>query len=186
MAAGEVRAASFLIDMNKVFEDFLVVAVREALGVTADAFPQGAQGRKLHLDREGCLRLEPDISWCENGRCTFVGDAKYKPASGGDARSADLYQVLAYAVAARLPSALLVYAAADNADEDAGAVYRLVDGRCVEQVVLDLRGETTELLDRVTPLAAKVREHRARVHPRISGGLRAADAVQRRAAGCRR
>ena len=66
---------------------------------------------------------------------------------------------------AGLPSALLVYAAADSADEDAGAVYRLEDGRCVEQVVLDLRGETTELLDRVKALAAKVREHRARSHP---------------------
>ena len=165
LAAGEVRAASFLIDMNQVFEDFVVVALREELELKAGAFPQGAQGRRLYLDTKDRVKLEPDISWWENGRCTFVGDAKYKPASGGDARSADLYQVLAYAVAAQLPSTLLVYAAADNADEDAGAVYRLVDGRCVEQVVLDLRGETTELLDRVKTLAAKVREHRARGHP---------------------
>ena len=118
------------------------------------------------------MKLEPDISWWENGRCTFVGDAKYKPASGGDARSADLYQVLAYAVAAPAAKhATCLRRRRCNADEDAGAVYRLVDGRCVEQVVLDLRGETTELLDRVTTLAAKVREHRARPS---GSGLRAA------------
>lgn len=162
LADGKVRAASFLIDMNKVFEDFVVVALREALGLTAGVFPQGAQNRRLCLDQEERVRLEPDISWWENGRCTFVGDTKYKRASGNDARNADIYQVLAYAVAAGLPSALLIYAAADDADGDAGAVYRLVDGHVVEQTVLDLRGDSDQVLNRVRALAAKVREHRAR------------------------
>ena len=162
LSAGEVRAASFLIDMNRVFEDFVVVALREALGLTAGAFPQGAKGRRLCLDTGGRVTLEPDISWWEIGRCTFVGDAKYKRASGSDARNADIYQVLAYAVAAGLPSALLIYAAADDADDDAGAVYRLVDGHVVEQTVLDLRGDSDQVLNRVRSLADRVLEHRAR------------------------
>lgn len=162
LSAGEVRAASFLIDMNRVFEDFVVVALREALDLTAGAFPQGAKGRRLRLDSEERVTLEPDLSWWENSRCTFVGDTKYKRASGNDARNADIYQVLAYAVAASLPSALLIYAAADDADDDAGAVYRLVDGRLVEQAVLDLRGDSDQVLNRVRALAARVRWHRAR------------------------
>lgn len=162
LAEGRVRAASFLIDMNKVFEDFVVVALREALRLTAGVFPQGAQNRRLCLDQEERVRLEPDISWWENGRCTFVGDTKYKRASGNDARNADIYQVLAYAVAAGLPSALLIYAAADDADDDAGAVYRLVDGRLVEQAVLDLRGDSDQVLNCVRALADRVLEHRAR------------------------
>ena len=166
LAEGQVRAASFLIDMNTVFEDFVVIALREALGLTAGVFPQGAQGRRLHLDRAEDVPLAPDISWWDGTRCAFVGDVKYKQASGDDARSADLYQVLAYAVAAGLPRALLIYAASDDADDDAGAVYDLVNGIRVEQVVLDLRGETTELLDRVKALAAKVREHRDRADVR--------------------
>ena len=165
LAAGEVRAASFLIDMNRVFEDFVVVALREALGLAAGVFPQGAHGRRLHLDRAKRVKLEPDISWWEDGRCTFVGDVKYKQASGDDARSADIYQILAYAVAAGLPSALLIYAAADDADDGAGAVYRLMDGRLVEQAVLDLRGDPPALLHRVRTLADKVLEHRALAHP---------------------
>ena len=165
LAAGQVRAASFLIDMNRVFEDFVVIALREALGLTAGVFPQGAHGRKLHLDSDKQVALEPDISWWEDGRCTFVGDVKYKRASGNDARHADLYQVLAYAVAAGLPSALLIYAAADDADDGAGAVYRLMDGRLVEQAVLDLRGDPPALLHRVRTLADKVLEHRALAHP---------------------
>ena len=164
LSSGEVRAASFLIDMNRVFEDFVVVALREALGLTADAFPQGAKGRRLCLDTDGRVKLEPDISWWENTRCTFVGDVKYKRASGNDARNADIYQVLAYAVAAGLPSALLIYAAADDADDDAGAVYRLVDGHIVEQAVLDLRGDSDQVLNRVRALADTVLKHRARAN----------------------
>jgi len=34
LGAGEVAASAFLIDMNKVFEDFVVVALRDALRVS--------------------------------------------------------------------------------------------------------------------------------------------------------
>ncbi len=161
LAAGQVRASALLIDMNKVFEDFVVVALREKLRLTEYAFPQGARDRSLHLDSEKRVSLYPDISWWEGDRCTFVGDVKYKQSSGSDARNADLYQVLAYAVATRLPGALLIYAAADDADEDAGTTYNIMGGKRLEELVLDLRGTESELLERVGDLAAKVREHRA-------------------------
>ena len=168
LAEGEVRAASFLIDMNRVFEDFVVVALREKLRLTEYAFPQGARDRSLHLDSEKRLSLYPDISWWDGDRCTFVGDVKYKRSSGSDARSDDLYQVLAYAVATRLPGALLIYAAADDADEDAGTTYNIMGGKRLEELVLDLRGTEFELLARVGDLAAKVCEHRARA--RLAAG----------------
>lgn len=60
---GRVRASSFLVDMNRVFEDFVVVALREALGATEREFPQGAEGRRLFLDEARRVRLEPDLSW---------------------------------------------------------------------------------------------------------------------------
>ena len=78
LAAGKVESASFLIDMNRVFEDFVVVGLREALSLSPHAFPQGAQGHPLSLDARRRLRLEPDISWWQGDRCVFVGDAKYK------------------------------------------------------------------------------------------------------------
>ena len=162
LAAGEVRAASFLIDMNRVFEDFVVVALREKLRLTEHAFPQGARDRSLHLDSEKRVSLAPDISWWEDGCCEFVGDVKYKRSSGHDARNSDLYQALAYAVATGLPSALLIYAAADDADEDAGTTYHIMGGKRLEEAVLDLRGTESELLERVGNLAAKARAHRAR------------------------
>ena len=161
LAAGKVESASFLIDMNRVFEDFVVTSLREELRLTEYTLPQQARGRELWLDTAEQVRLKPDLSWWDGDRCAFVGDVKYKRSSGHDARSADLYQALAYAVAAELPSALLIYAADDDAEADAGAVYRIRDGRSLEEAVLDLRGAESDLLERVEALAAKVREHRA-------------------------
>ena len=162
LAEGEVRAASFLIDMNTVFENFVVVALRDALRLTAGAFPQGAQGRRLRLDRDERVKLEPDISWWENGRCTFVGDVKYKRTGAGGAPNTDLYQALAYAVAAELPSALLIYAAGEHEEVTYDIPHA---GKRVEVAVLDLGGGPEELLARVKTLAAKVREHRSRTQP---------------------
>ena len=44
-------------------------------------------------------------------RITWVGDAKYKWLPSGTYRNADLYQLLAYAVATGLPGGTLIYAA---------------------------------------------------------------------------
>jgi 5-methylcytosine-specific restriction enzyme subunit McrC len=65
LSHGEVRASSFLVDMNKAFEDFVVVALREALGLSERQFPQAAKGR-LRLDEAGRVGLEPDLSRCLN------------------------------------------------------------------------------------------------------------------------
>ena len=162
LSEGEVRAASFLIDMNQVFEDFVVVALREALGLTDYAFPQGAERHALPLDTDGLVHLKPDISWWENRRCMFVGDVKYKRTGAQGAPNADIYQVLAYAVAAELPRALLIYAAGEHEEVTYDIPHA---GKQVEVAVLDLGGEPDELLARVEALATKVREHRARSHP---------------------
>ena len=37
---GEVRASGFLMDMNVVFQEFVTAALRESLGVSADAFKE--------------------------------------------------------------------------------------------------------------------------------------------------
>jgi 5-methylcytosine-specific restriction enzyme subunit McrC len=109
---GTVRATALLVDMNRVFEDFVVTGLREALGASEREFPQGAHGRTLRLDRAGAINLYPDLSWWIGGRCRFVGDVKYKRICG-NASNDDLYQLLAYAVAANLTDALVIYSAGD-------------------------------------------------------------------------
>ena len=78
---GQVSGASFLIEMNVVFEQFLYVALGEALGLGED---QWKRGKSIDLDEGRRIDVEPDFSWWalatnENElRACFVGDAKYK------------------------------------------------------------------------------------------------------------
>ena len=163
LAAGKVESATFLIDMNKVFEDFVVVALRDALRLTPYTFPQGAQGQDLWLDPNPSnpkVRLHPDISWWQGDRCVFVGDAKYKRTTAHGAQNHDIYQVLAYAVAAGLPSALLIYA---HGEDDPKKYDIPTANRRIEVAVLELHGQPDEILERVKRLACKVRKHQLKV-----------------------
>ena len=163
LAAGNVESASFLIDMNQVFEDFVVVALREALSLTEYTFPQEGRGHDLCLDEGRDIRLKPDISWWQGDRCVFVGDAKYKRTTVHGAQNHDIYQALAYALAAGLPSALLIYAH-DDQDRVERVIYDIREARKrIEVDVLDLSGQPHEILDRVKHLAHKVRQHKVEV-----------------------
>jgi 5-methylcytosine-specific restriction enzyme subunit McrC len=156
-----VRARGFFLNLADVFEDFLVVALRQALGVSERSFPQGAQGRALRLDRGGRIRLQPDFSWWDSGRCVFVGDAKYKrtPASTG-VKHPDLYQLFSYAQAADLQTALLVYAAGESEP----ARYHIVHSETLLEVrTLQLTQAPSKLLDEVAEIAEWIRERAAPV-----------------------
>ena len=148
---GEVRSTSFLIDMNRVFEDFVVTSLREALGVTQHTLRQGAT---LRLDKARQIDVRPDLSWWESGQCLFVGDVKYKRLDAGEIKHADLYQLLSYAIAADLPRALLVYASGQG---DSG-VHEIVHvGKELTISTLDLEGAPDEILGQVGQLAERIK-----------------------------
>ena len=149
---GEVRASGFLMDMNVVFQEFVTVALREALGLSADAF------RELAIpsfDEGGNVRLWPDLVWKDGDQYVFVGDAKYKNITGGRIPNADLYQLLAYTTALNLPGGLLIYA---KGEADAAKYQVRHSGKRLEVAALDLSGTLDEILERVEILAGVVRE----------------------------
>ena len=149
---GEVRASGFLMDMNVVFQEFVTVALREALGVSATALKE----RPIPtLDKGGKVGLKPDLVWRDGGRDFFVGDAKYKNVSGERVPNADVYQLLAYTTALDLPSGLLIYAEGE-ADT---ATYEVRNaGKRLEVAALDLSGTLDQVLERVQVLADEIRE----------------------------
>ena len=155
---GKVSGASFLIDMNVVFEQFLYVALGEALNLTRDRWQHQA---RLKLDKGGSINMEPDLSWWASrpGGGTlprFVGDAKYKKLDTPGFRHADIYQMLAYCTAADLPSGLLIYA--DGEGEP--AKYRIDHAeKTIEVAALDLSGAPEAILGDVERLAERVRVH---------------------------
>jgi len=163
--SGEVSSAAFLLNLAKVFEDFVVVALEERLRGDEGELVQHAKGQGLHLDAARALKLEPDLSWWTGSRCLFVGDVKYKrtkPASG--VKHPDAYQLLAYTTATRRRRGLLVYAAGDDLEEGgslAVGAHRIVEAdKVIEVRALDLDVPPDQVLEQVDELAAEVRRQR--------------------------
>ena len=99
---GGVAVHGLLLDMPKVFQNFLTTALREALEPT-----YGGRVRREPdnaLDVAGRVVMKPDIVWYRGGQPAAVADAKYKVESV----TADLYQLLAYCTTLPLPRGHLV------------------------------------------------------------------------------
>ena len=160
-ARGAVRASGFLMNMNQVFQEFVTVALRDALGVSERVFGERGIGS---LDMEGRVKLQPDMVWMDGSRYTFVGDVKYKRA---DSRvpNADLYQLLAYATALNLPGGLLIYAQGER--QPVTHTVRHC-GKRLEVATLDLSGALEEMLDRIGDLGQRIRRLRSLATGRTS------------------
>ena len=152
---GRVRSSGFLVDMNILFEEFVMRALREALEVSERTFRKVRHGDGVTLDEHRLVRLEPDLSWWEGRTCRFVGDAKYKNIDGKKGPPvSDLYQLLAYTTVLDLPGGMLIYAKGE-ADPAVHQVRHL--GKLLEVVALDLSGTLDQILARVEELTKRIK-----------------------------
>ncbi|HEX5533515.1 MAG TPA: hypothetical protein VFX33_07220 [Actinomycetales bacterium] len=151
-APGGLRIDGFLFDMNKLFEDFVTVALREALrGSGHTARFQDSH----HLDEAAAVRMRPDfVLYGPGGPPRAVADAKYKAEKRGGYPDADLYQMLAYCTALGLGEGHLVYAKG-NASHAAHRVRHA--GILIHQHALDLDQEPAGLLADVGEVARRMR-----------------------------
>jgi 5-methylcytosine-specific restriction enzyme subunit McrC len=159
---GRVAGAAFLVDMNDVFEKFVWVALREALGVSEWTFPSGSSNHPLFMDLAQKVSLRPDLSWWQDSKCMFVGDVKYKRINVPGIKHADLYQLLAYTIAAELPGGLLIYAAGEGEP----AVHEVENvGKQLEVISMDLSGTPSEILEEVSSIARTIKRRTAQASP---------------------
>ncbi|MFJ5694867.1 restriction endonuclease [Arthrobacter sp. NPDC093125] len=111
---GQQETASFVVDMDRVFEDFVGKALRQAMA----AFPGEMRLQYNALLNEAVrdsdrLSVRPDAVHLLGGRPVVVYDAKYRARSDrGASLSGDHFQMLAYCTALQVPTAWLVYAGA--------------------------------------------------------------------------
>lgn len=105
---GEVASSAFLVDTWRVFEDFVGVALREALAPYQGSLE--LQGSRYFLDEADQVRLRPDMVWRRAGRVAAVLDAKYKIERERGVPDSDLYQMLAYCTALDVRRGHLLYA----------------------------------------------------------------------------
>lgn len=148
---GNVAATAFIFDMNKVFEDFVSTALREAMQ------PYGGELRLQwngHLDIQRLIRIIPDLTWWVGGRCVAVADAKYKALRPAGMPNADAYQMLAYCTALALPKGFLVYA--KDSGERVGA-REVFNSSCrIEVRTLDVELAPAVLLAEVEHLGDEI------------------------------
>ena len=147
-----VQVDGLLLEMWQVFEDFVTLAMTDALR------PHGGrcqpQDRAYHLDRARRVPLKPDLVWyrVDAGGREFpaaVLDVKYKLEKG--AGQQDLYQVLAYCTALGLDRGHLVYAEGDRLVHE---IHR--SGVEITAHAFDLTLRPPALLAQVAALAAEV------------------------------
>jgi 5-methylcytosine-specific restriction enzyme subunit McrC len=149
--SGQLMVNGFMLDMAKVFEDFLTVALGEAL--TAYEGHCRSQDR-WHLDEAHEITMRPDLVWYrQTGAVGAVVDAKYKAEKPSGFPYADLYQMLAYCTALGLSRGHLVYAKGNEP-----AAMHVIRNAGVELVqhALDLDQPPHVLLSQVEQLAQDI------------------------------
>jgi 5-methylcytosine-specific restriction enzyme subunit McrC len=155
LGSGSVAASAFLLDMNVVFERFVTRALDESLKRSGIRIV--SQDKRLYLDESRRINLVPDISCWDLGRCTFVGDVKYKRTEGNRGTNPDLYQLLAYSVAADLPGGTLIYAKGEEEPTTHTVVHA---GKQLRVIALDLEVPPDAILAQIDRIAYRIREQR--------------------------
>lgn len=152
LGTGGARGSALLIDMNLVFEQFVRLALRAALGATPSEFPDRPPQRRL--DEAGVVPLKPDLCLINDQQVVWVGDAKYKRLPAGAYTNADLYQLLAYSVALDLPGGTLIYAADAGVSSAEHVVVHA--GKRLNVVALDLTAPARSILQQVQQVADRI------------------------------
>ncbi|QNO36702.1 restriction endonuclease [Protaetiibacter sp. SSC-01] len=143
------RSRSYLLDLAKMFEDFIEAEVRRA----ARNFPGTitAQHRGT-LDQAQRVDIRPDLVWSKGGRVRAILDAKYKtekPHRGHP--NPDIYQMLAYCIRYGVRAGHLIYAKG-NADPARYVIEQA--GVTIVCHALDLSAEPAQIERQVDWLVA--------------------------------
>ncbi|MGH4013823.1 MAG: McrC family protein [Pseudonocardiaceae bacterium] len=145
---GGLRIAAFVVNMDKLFENFVGTALREAWA----SYPGRTElQHPADFDDSGVMRITVDVVHFVAGVPRIIADAKYKlESSTGRYRNPDHYQMLAYCNALGVPVAWLVYASGSR-----GPVTRRVRNTDIDLVEYPLRlGEPpSSLLTQIAHLA---------------------------------
>lgn len=164
-APGASRFTGFLFNMAVVFEDFVTVAMSDALQARGGTARR--QDTAHRLDLAGKVHIRPDLVWySDEGAPIAVVDAKYKAERPSGFPDADLYQMLAYCTTLGLDRGHLVYA---KGNEPAASHIIRNSGVEIVQHALDLGAPPEALLAQVERSATAIAEHRAGMSVAFAG-----------------
>ena len=147
---GTTASTTFIFDMNKVFENFVTIALGESLARHGGELRD--QVTKVRLSEH--ISLKPDLAWWRDGQWEAVLDVKYKPLYSESFPNGDAYQMLAYSLAYGLDEGWLIYAR----EPDQQSVDHVIPsaGKTLIVTALDVGREPDELLRDVDELADRI------------------------------
>jgi 5-methylcytosine-specific restriction enzyme subunit McrC len=148
---GGVAVNGFLLDMPRLFEDFVTVALREAL--VASYGGRVVDQDRNYFDEATQVVLRPDIVWKIHGSAVAVVDAKYKAEKSAGYPNADLYQLLAYCTVLGLHNGHLIYA---KGNEEPARHVVCRSGIEIVCHAVDLAQEPEQLLAQMHDLAGLI------------------------------
>lgn len=147
---GDTKVSGYLVNMAQVFEDFVCVALADALRKRHAGGTASLQYR-THLDEDAKVPIRPDFTWLREGAPVIVGDAKYKAEKPAGFPQADLYQMLAYCTVLGLDTGHLVYA---KGEEATGPVEIAGSSVTVHRHALDVTEPPEQILEQVDLVAS--------------------------------
>jgi 5-methylcytosine-specific restriction enzyme subunit McrC len=149
-AVGTTGFRAFLLDMNVLYEQFLTVAMAEALAPDLALISQ----HPSHLDHARCIQIRPDMSLMRAGKPVLIADAKYKLLDSEHKGHADLYQMLAYCTAEGIDHGVLIYPAWEQGGESTVRVRNSPIG--ISRLAIDLDGSIADVRGQVLGLAERL------------------------------
>lgn len=151
-AAGSTTASSFTVDMNDLFQRFVTERLRTYLRGSHDVLAEP----NVHLGIGGQVLMMPDLVFKRTGgEVTYVGDLKYKLATGARGASSDYYQLLAYTTAMDLPEGVLIYCRRQGDVGERTVVVKNAGKRLVVRSI-DLTGTPESVENELAVLAGRI------------------------------
>lgn len=148
--AGPHSFRAFLLDMNKLFEEFVCQILRERAPGNATVETQVS----LDLDMAKKIPIRPDIIVRQAGQISLVADCKYKRLEPDDFRNYDIYQLLAYCTATAVSQGILVYPKHIHHIYEQTRIKNT--GITIRQFTIDLSEESELLIRRCNEFADRV------------------------------
>ena len=169
---GATTAASFMVNMNDLFERFVTERLRRCL--QGRLLVEGQASDYLDTGRSH-VEIKPDLRFRHpgSGKVRYVGDIKYKLTKDARGRAADYYQLLAYTTALDLPEGVLIYCRAEGG-APAGEVTVRHGGKRLHVRAVDLTGSPAKVAGELRGLAKWIAERSALDRTVRAGGLRVA------------
>jgi 5-methylcytosine-specific restriction enzyme subunit McrC len=123
-SVGESMGFNFIVNMNKVYEDFVTELIEEVVEEEGGDYALERQERYDSLVRERRIIIRPDVILRKKNtdQCPYIIDAKYKKQES----NSDYFQVIAYALA--IPSVTDCYLIYPQ-DEDIDILPLTIDTR---------------------------------------------------------